>query len=149
MTTQNTSNKTFGKAFINVAGTSFANRQGALQNLRKHDEGAYITLRREKANTEDANAIKVIAHTKNANGTWTHACVGYVPAKTALWLAPKMDAGLTIRCVRRHDAEKKPMKFVVGSGRGDYKLGCAFTILHEINKIAAPAEAVAVAVDAE
>ena len=76
-----------------IAGTSFENRIGKIWNVQKNIKAGNdvsIFLRRERTNEYDANAIAVIAKT----GT-TYAKLGYIPAKEAEWLAPRMDAGLS------------------------------------------------------
>lgn len=123
------------KIEINVAGTTFEGRQGKLWNLRKHDEGAYVMLRREKNNTHDANAIAVIAVT----GT-THAKIGYVPADIALWLAPKMDNNLLVRAYRPASG-----KFVTGGNNKNMKLGCTIAIIFDVTKVETLAKAPAMA----
>ncbi len=109
---------TMGKINLNATGTTFQNRQGGLWNLRKHSDGAYITLRREKNNDRDKNAIAVIAHAKGTKPSK----VGYVPADKALWLAPRMDNGQIVKAYHPQ---------VVGYGK---KLGLNFDIVYDIAK---------------
>lgn len=113
-------NKTFGKANMNVAGISFSNRQAKIHALKKA-ETAFLTLRRERNNPHDANAIQVLAHICN-HGKQTVFCIGYIPRNKALWLAKKMDDG---QIVRVSDYR------LTGGGRVNY--GCTLTILHELN----------------
>ena len=60
------SKMTFGKITFNVAGVTFEKRQGKLWNLRKAENDPtkkiFLSLRREKNNERDKNAIAVIAH---------------------------------------------------------------------------------------
>ena len=119
--------KTFGHTYINVAGVTFDNHQGALWNLRKHENGAYLTLRREKTNEKDACAIQVIAHCKDTKP----AKIGYVPRKTALWLSKLMDEKKIVRCGHRRE-NGIPVPFVTGSGRDGYNLGCTLSIAYEL-----------------
>lgn len=128
--------KTFGKIEIAVAGVTFNNRQNKLWHLYKYDKGAYLTLRREKNNAHDANAVAVIAHTPLTN---THFCIGYLPANISCWVAAAIDEGRMLRCYRiKVDNKNQPL--VVGVGRKGNNLGCHFNLVYEI-----PQQQVAVA----
>lgn len=134
-------NKTFAKVNVNVAGTTFDNRQGKLWNLRKAENAGkkcYCTLRREPKNERDVNAIAVIAHVETEDKN-TAFKIGYVPANVACWLAKRMDAGLIVRAY----AENKDAKFVHGN-KGQ-NLGATIKIVYEI----APTEAAVAEVEAE
>ena len=132
----------FGKMTIKVAGTTFDGRQGKLFALKKAEregqEKIFLTLRREPRNERDRNAIAVLAHT--AKSVFK---IGYIPADVALWLAPKMDAGLIARCYACKDGEGRPMSYVTGGGR--LNMGAKFTLIHELQaelaKVAMEAEA--------
>lgn len=80
------------KGETKVAGVTFGERQGMIANLMKL-EGArykvYLTLRREKKNKNDSNAILVIGHCDIVH---RHVPIGYVPKELAKELAPIMDA---------------------------------------------------------
>lgn len=104
---------------INIAAVGTSKFQGQLQHLRKCAE-AYLTFRREPKN-EVANSIAIIAH-----GDGKHFKVGYVPAKTAFWLAQKMDAGEKVRVYAQKDGEGNAKPFVVGGGKATLGLRCAF-----------------------
>lgn len=122
--------KVFGKVNVKAAGVSFEGRQGKLCYLRKHEDDAYLTLRREKGNAADPNAIAVIAHVKGG----TTCKVGYVPAKTARWLAAYMDAKQIVRCCRVKDEMGNPMPYVTGHAK-TWKtslVGCQFAIVYEL-----------------
>lgn len=76
-----------------VKGVNFENRQGLLIHFaRAIDEGKkyFVTLRREKNNTHDPNAIKVWAVLPE---TKTYMPVGFISKELAKELAPLMDAG--------------------------------------------------------
>ena len=75
-----------------VAGVTFGSRQGVLANmlrLTRQGQKIYFTLRREKKNKNDTNAILVIAH---CNSQKKHIPVGYIPKEKARELAPVMDS---------------------------------------------------------
>lgn len=118
--------KVFGQIIVKAAGTTMENRQGILWNLRKHEDGAYLTLRREKKNKADANAIAVIAHPKGTKP----AKIGYIPKDTAKWLAKYMDAEQIVRAYR----VEKDKPFVIGKGTKDYYLGCKFKVVYELRE---------------
>ena len=124
-------NRVFGKIRIKAVGTSFDNRQGKLWNVRRYlgaHPGAPITvmLRREPKNEHDPNAIAVLVKTDK-----TIAKIGYVPADKALWLAKRMDAGLTVRAYHG---------VVTGGERKAKHVGFEFTICHEIPQAAIAVE---------
>ena len=110
---------TFEKITVHAAGTTFQNRQGKLWNLRKHEKGAWIELRREKHNEYDDNAIAIIAHTK----TTRPAKIGYIPANVAASLAKRMDSGLMVKVFKPTSG-----KFVTGNKT----LGCVLTIVYQL-----------------
>ena len=115
--------KIFGKAKMNVTGTTFENRQGKLQNLRKA-ESAFLTVRRDKKNENDENAVKVLAHTVSKNGKRSVFCIGYIPADKAVWVGPALDAGKIVRITNFK---------VVGGGKAT--LGCQITLAHELYEV--------------
>lgn len=118
-------NITFGKMTVKAAGVTFQERQGKLWNIKKyakaHDGRIITMLRREKNNQYDPNAIAVLVQTDT-----TVAKIGYVPADIAVWLAKKMDAGLTVRAYHGHvtDGLRTTPK--------NKTLGFTFDICHEI-----------------
>lgn len=131
----------FGKVTFNVAGVTFEKRQGKLWNLRKAESDPnrkiFLSLRREKNNERDKNAIAVIAHV--SGGKHPAFKIGYVPANVAGWLAPRMDNGLMVRAY----AKSKDAKFVHGgNGRN---LGVTLKVVYELM----PSEVVAVTVPAD
>ena len=72
---------------IRVAGSFFGERYN---NIKKLNAKSELILVREPENTHDPNAIKVMVdlyQTGDLNE------IGYIPAMTALWLAPVIDAG--------------------------------------------------------
>ncbi len=134
------SKMTFGKITFNVAGVTFEKRQGKLWNLRKAENDPtkkiFLSLRREKNNERDKNAIAVIAHI--SSGKQPIFKIGYVPANIAGWLAPRMDNGLMVRAY----AKSKDAKFVHGgSGRN---LGVTLKVVYEL----LPSEVATVSVSA-
>lgn len=131
----------FGKITFNVAGVTFEKRQGKLWNLRKAENDPtkkiFLSLRREKNNERDKNAIAVIAHI--SSGKHPVFKIGYVPANIAGWLAPRMDNGLMVRAY----AKSKDTKFVHGgSGRN---LGVTLKVVYEL----LPSEVATVSVSAD
>ena len=131
----------FGKITFNVAGVTFEKRQGKLWNLRKAENDptkkVFLSLRREKTNERDKNAIAVIAHT--GSGKQPIFKIGYVPANIAGWLAPRMDNGLMVRTY----AKSTNAKFVHGgSGRN---LGVTLKVVYEL----LPSEVATVTVSAD
>lgn len=85
--------KVFGITSAKVAGVTFDGGQGKLWYLRKNIEGAYLTVRHEKGNERDKNAVAVIAHCPSTN---RHFQIGYMPREKALWMSRNLDAGLAI-----------------------------------------------------
>lgn len=126
--------KIFAKAFVNVVGTSFANRQNSIWCLRTA-ESAFLTLKREPNNKQDTNAIQVMAHTISKTGKRSHFCIGYIPADKATWMAPAMDAGKLIRVGSYK---------VVGAGTTENYMGVKLVINHELYELS---DATAVAKD--
>lgn len=109
----------FAKANVPVAGVTFENRQNKLISVLTADS-CYMTLRREKNNNYDPNAIQVLAHiTKNEKKTTF--TIGYIPKDKAFWLAKAMDDGKECRITYYK---------IVGNYRQN--LGCRLTILHEM-----------------
>lgn len=120
-------NKLFGTITLNAAGTTFNNRQGILWNLRKHEDGSYVSLRREKKNADDPNAIAIIVHPKGTKP----AKAGYVPKNIAAWLTKYMDEGKIVRAYR----PEKDAKFVVGNGKKDKgNLGLKIKVVYELRE---------------
>lgn len=126
----NTNNKkAFGKITVNATGVTFDNRQGKLWNVYRHTSAgikALTMLRREPKNEHDPNAIAVLVKVGN-----TCTKVGYVPADKAVWLAPKMDAGLIVRA--NNGRVLRPV-------RNGHNVGFEFTIAHEIAGAVKPAK---------
>ena len=113
--------KTFGKTYMKAAGVTFQDRQGKLWNIRKqmnNGEKLTIMLRREPSNPYDKNAIAVLAQCGEST-----AKVGYVPADKALWLAERMDAGLSVRAYKG--------MLTGGSGRAK-TIGLTFEVVYEL-----------------
>lgn len=123
--------KIFGTANMSVAGTTFENRQGKLQNLRKAEK-AFLTLRRQPKNPHDENAIQVMAHIVTKKGTKSVFCIGYIPKDKALWMAPAMDKGKIVRVSKFE---------VVGGGKAS--IGCKIAVNHELFEKEIPAAAAA------
>ena len=125
--------KIFGKATMKLAGVSFDNRQGKLQNVRTA-KSAFLTVRRDKKNEKDPNAVKVLAHTTSKNGKKSVFCIGYIPAEKAVWVANALDNNKIVRI----------SKFEI-TGGGKATLGCNITLVHELYETevadAVPAEA--------
>jgi hypothetical protein len=113
--------KTFGKTYMKAVGVTFKDRQGKLWNIRKqmnNGEKLTIMLRREPSNPYDKNAIAVLAQCGEST-----AKVGYVPADKALWLAERMDAGLSVRAYKG--------MLTGGSGRAK-TIGLTFEVVYEL-----------------
>lgn len=79
---------------FHVAGTTFNGRQGYICYINRNKANAYCSLRRERNNAADVNAIAVIGHVRGGK----HVTLGYVPRELARELAPVMDAGKRIWC---------------------------------------------------
>lgn len=76
-----------------VAGVTFGNRQKAIEHLSHYNPAdIYITLKRDRNNPTDRNAVAVIA-TVNGKGSY---CMGYLTRALAAFVAPLMDAGKEI-----------------------------------------------------
>ena len=124
----------FGKITFNVAGVTFEKRQGKLWNLRKAENDPtkkiFLSLRREKNNERDKNAIAVIAHI--SEGKQPIFKIGYVPANIAGWLAPRMDNGLIVRAYPK----SKDAKFVHGGNaflnNERHNLGVTLKVVYEL-----------------
>lgn len=98
---------------LRVAGVTFEGRQGKLVTLKKAARGAYLTLRREKNNAHDPNAVAVIAVLPNG----THMKIGYIPKSQNAEIARVLDEGNRTR-VRQ---------FSVLGGKG-YNYGCELKV---------------------
>ena len=109
----------YAKANMPVAGVTFENRQNKLMSVLTSDK-CYISLRRERNNKYDPNAIQVLAHT-NHNGQETVMTIGYVPKDKAFWLAKAMDTGKTVK-----------VSYYKIVGNKKQNLGCRLTVLHEM-----------------
>ena len=73
-----------------VCGVTFGSRQKAIEHLNRYNPSdIYITLKRERNNQNDRNAIAVIA-TVNGKGSY---CMGYLSRALAAFVAPLMDSG--------------------------------------------------------
>lgn len=78
-------------ALSKVAGVTYGQRQTILQRIAADPHSVKVDLHREHGNHYDANAVSaVISH---AGG---RAKLGYLPARTAAYIAPLMDAGQKI-----------------------------------------------------
>lgn len=119
--------KTFGKKTVHATGTTFEKRQNYLWYARKHEEHAYIMLKREEKNEHDKYAVAVKIHLKDTGKT---VKVGYLPAKTAYWVAKLMEEGKTVRVSRAKDKNNKPLPYVIGKTT----LGCQFQLNFELNE---------------
>lgn len=76
-----------------VAGITFGERQTAcaiMMRAKQHGERVYVSLRREKKNPYDKNAVKVLMHCPARK---LHYTIGYVPKAQSTQLAPSMDDG--------------------------------------------------------
>lgn len=72
-----------------IAGTTFNNRQGYICYIAKNSDKAYVSVRRDKNNKFDINAIKVIGHVNGGK----HVELGFIPKELAAKIAPVMDSG--------------------------------------------------------
>ena len=124
----------FAKTAFNVAGTS--NYQGRLFFLRKNDANSFLTIEREPKQGE--RALKVVAHTKRADGAVRTYKIGSVPAEKAKWLAYYIEQGKTVRVNRTKNGEGKPMPWTIGGGK--VNIGAKLAIAYEL--IEKPAVAV-------
>lgn len=107
---------------IPLAGVTFEGRQAKLAALSSHQNGAYLTLRREPSNPYDSNAIQVLAHITTKDGTPSVFAIGYVPKAKAVWMAPALDAGRHIRVTG----------FKLIGGYDNKAFGCRMDIIHEL-----------------
>lgn len=89
-----------------VAGTSFGNRQTAIDHLSRYKvEDISITLHRDYKNTADKQAVAVIATVKG-KGSY---CMGYLPKALASLLSPLMDVGINIAsCYKEIKGKYRP-----------------------------------------
>lgn len=79
-----------------VAGVTHSNRQQLISRLTTYQpEQITVTLRRDKENIFDPNAIAVVAAVEGKGS----AVVGYIPALTAIKLARLMDVGITVKAM--------------------------------------------------
>jgi len=79
-----------------VAGVTMDNRQRLIERLTTYQpDEITVSLRRDKANIFDPNAIAVVA-TVESKGS---AVIGYIPALAALKLARLMDVGITLKAM--------------------------------------------------
>lgn len=100
---------------VRAAGVTHGNRQALLDHLTRYNpEDITVTLRREKNNAHDHNAIQIVA-TVRSKGS---AVIGYINRKLAAALAPLLDRGATI--ASRFNA-------VIGGERG-YNYGLALEL---------------------
>lgn len=120
--------KVFGKANMNLAGTTFEGRQGKLWALRKA-KSAYLTLRRDTKNEHDPNAVKVLAHIETETGAKSVFCIGFIPKNKAVWVANAMDNDKIVRVGSFN---------VVGGGKAS--LGVEITLNHELYEVAEAVE---------
>lgn len=76
-----------------VSGTTYGKRQEAIEHLTRYEASRIrITLKRDKRNPADRNAVAVIA-TVIGKGSY---CMGYLPKALAGFIAPLMDTGKTV-----------------------------------------------------
>ena len=79
-----------------VAGVTHSNRQQLIARLAAYQpEQIAVSLRRDKENIFDQNAIAVIAAV-SGKGT---AVIGHIPALAALKLARLMDVGIAVKAM--------------------------------------------------
>lgn len=77
-----------------VSGVTHGKRQQALEHLTRYNpEDVRIFLQREKDNTFDKNAVKVVVSVRN-KGAYT---IGYLPRALAAFIAPLLDTGKVIK----------------------------------------------------
>ena len=77
---------------IRVSGVTYGQRQKALEHLKKYKaEDISIQLIHESNNKYDRNAVQVIATVKN-KGSY---CMGYLPRRLAMFIAPLLTCGDT------------------------------------------------------
>ena len=76
-----------------VSGISLPNRQRAAERLTRYaPESVRISLRRDKGNEYDNNAVAVMASVNGSNAYQ----MGYLPRGLAMYIAPLMDAGKAV-----------------------------------------------------
>ncbi len=76
-----------------AVGVTYGNRQTLLDHLTRYaPEDITVTLQREKDNTNDRNAVRIVAAVRN-RGT---AVIGYINRELAAAIAPLMDKGAEI-----------------------------------------------------
>ena len=80
-----------GNAIGKVAGVTRGDRQAIIANL-SHRDNVNIRLERERDNIFDSNAIAIIAE----EGGKSYK-MGYIPARTALLIAPILDTGISVK----------------------------------------------------
>lgn len=77
-----------------VSGVTYNNRQRLIERLSSYrPELVSITLRQDKANHYDNQAVAVVASVKGKGS----ATIGYIPATTARTLSRLMDRGLDLK----------------------------------------------------
>ena len=77
-----------------VTGVTYCKRQTAIEHLQHYNtEDISITLVRDKHNTADENVVAVVATVKS-KGSYT---MGYLPRAMAMFIAPLLNAGKTVR----------------------------------------------------
>lgn len=99
-----------GTMVAKVTGVTFDGRQ---ENLQRVDENTELKLERDRRNTHDFHAIKVMALVDNE---WKE--LGFVPASMNKEIAQAMDNGLSF---------KAGLWKLVG-GEGDFHIGLSITI---------------------
>ena len=81
---------------IRVSGVTYGQRQKALEHLKKYKaEDISIQLIHDSNNKYDRNAVQVIATVKN-KGSY---CMGYLPRRLAMFIAPLLTCGDTVTAV--------------------------------------------------
>ena len=79
-----------------MAGVTHNNRQQLIGRLTTYQpEEITVSLRRDKANIFDPNAIAVVASVEGKGS----AVIGFIPALAALKLARLMDVGITVKAM--------------------------------------------------
>ena len=80
---------------VRAAGTIFENRQERLQFLKQfRPEDLTVTLKREKGNKFDCDAIQVVIHIKPIR---RRTVIGYVPKGLARELSKVLDMGIQVK----------------------------------------------------
>ncbi len=76
-----------------TVGVTYGNRQTLLDHLTQYaPEDITITLQREQGNTNDPNAVQIVAAVRNKGA----AVIGYINRELAAAIAPLMDKGAEI-----------------------------------------------------